>query len=109
MIGTYPAEDDDVLAAERAYAAKERELQDEMERYEQYHPGYDEYHVEAAEIWHDPYVLIAIISAYFDGQEWTLESVLQSAICRHTDHYDGNQIPHGTDNRHADRDRPGNG
>ena len=75
VIGTYPAEDDDVLAAERAYAAKERELQDEMERYEQYHPGYDEYHVEAAEIWHDPYVLIAIISAYFDGQEWTLESV----------------------------------
>lgn len=64
-----------MLAAERAYAAKERELQDEMERYEQYHPGYDEYHVEAAEIWHDPYVLIAIISAYFDGQEWTLESV----------------------------------
>lgn len=74
VIGTYPAEEDDVLAAERAYAAKERELQDEMKHYEQYHPGYDEYHVEAAEIWHDPYVLIAIISAYFDGQEWTLES-----------------------------------
>lgn len=74
VIGTYPAEEDDVLAAERAYAAKERELQDEMEHYEQYHPGYDEYHVDAAEIWHDPYVLIAIISACFDGQEWTLES-----------------------------------
>ncbi len=74
VIGTYPAEEDDVLAAERAYAAKERALQDEMEHYEQYHPGCDEYHVEAAEIWHDPYVLIAIISAYFDGQEWTLES-----------------------------------
>ncbi len=74
VIGTYPAEEDDVLAAERAYAAKERALKDEMERYEQYHPGYDEYHVEAAEIWHDPYVLIAIISAYFDGQDWTVES-----------------------------------
>ena len=74
IIGTYPATEDDVRAAERAYAAKERELQDEMDRYEQYHPGYDEYHVDADEIWHDPYVLIAIISAYFDGQEWTLDT-----------------------------------
>lgn len=74
IIGTYPATEDDVRAAERAYAAKERELQDEMDRYEQYHPGYDEYHVDADEIWHDPYVLVAIISAYFDGQEWTLDS-----------------------------------
>ena len=74
IIGTYPATEDDVRAAERAYAAKERELQDEMDGYEQYHPGYDEYHVDADEIWHDPYVLIAIISAYFDGQEWTLDS-----------------------------------
>ena len=74
IIGTYPATEDDVRAAERAYAAKERELQDEMDRYEQYHPGYDEYHVDADEIWHDPYVLIAIISAYFDEQEWTLDT-----------------------------------
>lgn len=74
IIGTYPATEDDVRAAERAYAAKERELQDEMDHYEQYHPGYDEYHVDADEIWHDPYVLIAIISAYFDGQDWTLDS-----------------------------------
>ena len=49
-------------------------MQDEMDRYEQYHPGYDEYHVDADEIWHDPYVLIAIISACFDGQEWTLDT-----------------------------------
>ena len=74
IIGTYPATEGDVRAAERAYAAKERELQDEMDRYEQYHPGYDEYHVDADEIWHDPYVLIAIISACFDGQEWTLDT-----------------------------------
>lgn len=74
IIGTYPATEDDVRAAERAYAAKERELQDEMDRYEQYHPGYDEYNVDADEIWHDPYVLIAIISAYYDGQEWTLDT-----------------------------------
>ena len=74
VIGTYPATEDDVRAAERAYAEMERALQDEMDHYEQVHPGYDEYHVDADEIWHDPYVLIAIISAYFDGQEWTLDS-----------------------------------
>ena len=74
VIGTYPATEDDVRAAERAYAEMEIALQDEMDHYEQVHPGYDEYHVDADEIWHDPYVLIAIISAYFDGQEWTLDS-----------------------------------
>lgn len=72
VIGTYPATEDDVRAAERAYAAKEKELKDELDHYEQRHPGYDEYHVTAAEIWHDPYALIAIISAYYDGEEWTI-------------------------------------
>ena len=73
VIGTYPAEEDDVRAAERAYAAKEKELQDEINHYEQLHPGYDEYHVNADEIWHDPYVLIAIISAYYDGEDWDID------------------------------------
>lgn len=44
VIGTYPATEDDVRAAERAYAEMERALQDEMDHYEQVHPGYDEYH-----------------------------------------------------------------
>jgi len=34
-----------------------------MEDYERYHPGYDEYIVDADDIWHDPYALIALISA----------------------------------------------
>ncbi|MBR3586415.1 MAG: C40 family peptidase [Oscillospiraceae bacterium] len=75
-IGTYPAEEADVKAAERAYLEKERALKDEMNHYERYHPGYDEYHVEADEIWHDPYVLIAIISAYCDGEEWNIDSAM---------------------------------
>ena len=74
VIGTYPAEEEDVRAAERAYLAKEKELKNEMDHYERYHPGYDEYHVDADEIWHDPYVLIAIISAYYDGQDWDIDS-----------------------------------
>lgn len=74
VIGTYPATEDDVRAAERAYAGMERDLKDELDHYEQYHPGYDEYIVEADEIWHDPYVLIAIISACTDGQDWTVDT-----------------------------------
>ncbi|MGN0793231.1 MAG: C40 family peptidase [Aristaeellaceae bacterium] len=74
VIGTYPATEDDVRAAERAYAGMERELKNELDHYEQYHPGYDEYIVEADEIWHDPYVLIAIISACTDGQDWTVDT-----------------------------------
>ena len=74
VIGTYPASENDVRAAERAYLEKERKLKDEMDHYERYHPGYDEYHVDADEIWHNPYVLIAIISAYYDGQDWTIDT-----------------------------------
>ena len=74
--GTYPAEEADVRAAERMYAQKERELQDEMDHYERYHPGYDEYVVDAQEIWHDPYALIAIISAYRGGEEWTIDDAV---------------------------------
>jgi len=30
-------------------------LQDELDRYGEIHPGYDEVQVEQMEIWHDPY------------------------------------------------------
>ena len=77
VMGTYPAEERDVKAAERAYKSKEDELKRELERYERYHPGYDEYIVEAdtGDIWHDPYALISIISAYHGGEEWTIDDV----------------------------------
>ena len=75
-IGTYPASEADVLAAERVYLEKEQALQDEMEHYLDYHPEVDEATVDADRIWHDPYVLIAIISACFDGQEWTIETAM---------------------------------
>ena len=76
VIGTYPATEDDVRAAERAYLAKEQDLKYEMDHYKDVHPGYDEYHVEQDEIWHNPYVLIAIISAYYDGQEWDMDKAM---------------------------------
>ena len=74
VIGTYPATEEDVLAAERAYAQMERELQEEIDHYAARHPGYDEYIINAQEIWHDPYALMAIISARHGGEEWTLDS-----------------------------------
>ena len=76
VIGTYPAEEADVKAAESAYAGMERQLKEEMSNYARHHPEYDEVQVDADEIWHDPYVLMAIISACFDGQDWTLETAM---------------------------------
>ncbi len=77
VMGTYPAEEGDIKAAECAYKEKEDELKRELERYEQYHPGYDAYIINADtdDIWHDPYALISIISAYRNGEDWTMEEV----------------------------------
>lgn len=63
-----------MLGAEAAYAAMEEDLQYELDHYETFHPGYDEYHFELDEIGHDPYVLISILTAYHGGA-WTLGEV----------------------------------
>lgn len=73
VIGTYPAEEADVMAAERAYKRMENDLQDELDNYVFYHPEYDEAVIDQMELWHDPYVLIAFVSAYI-GDEWTIET-----------------------------------
>ena len=39
VLGTYPATEDDVRAAEAAYAAKEKELKEEIDHYQQRHPA----------------------------------------------------------------------
>lgn len=64
---SYLSEDADMLAAEAAYADLEAELQDELDHYESYHPGYDEYRFDLDEIGHDPYVLTSILSAFHEG------------------------------------------
>ena len=75
-MGTYPAEEADVRAAETMYAQMEQALRDEMEHPDRYYPGCDEYIVDAQEIWHDPYALVSLISAYLNGEEWTAESAM---------------------------------
>lgn len=71
---TYPSRDEDMLGAEAAYAELEADLQYELDHYETLHPGYDEYHYELDEIIHDPYVLVSLLTAYYEG-EWTLSQV----------------------------------
>ena len=72
VIAAYPAGDEDLLAAERYYANLEKELQNELNHYASHHPGFDEYRIEADDIWHDPHVLMALISAHANG-EWTVD------------------------------------
>jgi cell wall-associated NlpC family hydrolase len=71
---TFLAADADMLGAEAVYAGMEAELQYFLDNYETLNPGYDEYIYDLDSIWHDPYVLISIISALHDG-EWTLSEV----------------------------------
>lgn len=81
---SYLSEDADMKSAEAAYSAMEASLQDELDNYESYHPGYDEYRFELDDIEHDPYVLISILSAFHEGQ-FTISEVrseLQSLFDR---------------------------
>lgn len=71
---TYPSRDADMLGAEADYAGMEADLQYELDHYESLHSGYDEYHYDLDEIGHDPYVLVSLLTAYYQG-EWTLAQV----------------------------------
>ncbi len=70
---TYPSKDEALLGAENAYAAMEAELQSYLDNYERTH-SYDEYHFDLDEIKHDPYVLMSLLTAYYQ-KEWTLSDV----------------------------------
>ena len=72
-IATFPSSDEDMLAAEAAYAAMEAELQAHLDSYEAAH-DYNEYHMDIDDIEHDPYVLISLLTA-LKGGEWTLSDV----------------------------------
>ena len=71
---TYPSDDNDMLAAEAAYAAMESALQGELDNYPANHPGYDEYRYDFEDIEHDPYVLISILSVWHEGA-WKIDEV----------------------------------
>ena len=64
---TYPSKDEDMLAVEAEYAAKEADLQAEIDNIESSHPGYDEYRYDLDMIGHDPHELAAYLSAILQG------------------------------------------
>ena len=68
---SYAVEDTNMQDAETQYCALEAELQQYLDTYESTH-GYDEYHYDLDEIYHDPYVLLSAISALHGG-EWTID------------------------------------
>lgn len=72
-LGTYPATESDILAAEQTYCSMEAQLQEELNQYGPLHPEYTAVDVTQDEIGHDPYVLMAMISAIIGG-EWTVDS-----------------------------------
>lgn len=74
VIATYPAEDADILAAERYYKGLENELQQTIDRYPADHPQYDEFQYELDDIWHDPHALISLVSAHAND-EWKIDEV----------------------------------
>ena len=69
---TYPSKDEDMLAVEAGYAAKEAELQAELDNFESLHPGYDEYRYDLDPIGHNPHELAAYLSALL--HEYTPQS-----------------------------------
>lgn len=78
IASSYLSEDEAMLGAEAQYCEMEAELQDKLDNFESYYPGYDEYNYDLDDIEHDPYVLISILSALHEG-EFSLDEV-QSAL-----------------------------
>ena len=64
---TYPSDDPELVAVEADYAAKETQLQAEIDNIESSHPGYDEYRYNLDMIGHYPHELAALLSAVLQG------------------------------------------
>ena len=64
VLGTsYTSEDSDLVATENNYAAKEAELQQQIDNIESAHPGYDEYRYDLDSIGHNPHELASYLTA----------------------------------------------
>ncbi len=72
---TYPSDDPEMLAVEADYAAREAQLQEEIDNIESSHPGYDEYRYDLGMIGHDPHELAAFLSAVLQGCWWNWRKV----------------------------------
>ena len=61
--GSYQSKPSDIDGADLQLTEKEMQLQDEIDKVEDTHPGYDEYEYNIAPIGHDPFTLISYLSA----------------------------------------------
>ena len=74
ILGTsYTSEDSDLVATENNYAAKENELQQQIDNIESTHPGYDEYRYDLDSIGHNPHELASYLTALL--QTYTLSLI----------------------------------
>ena len=68
VLGTsYTAEDEDLKGVETDYTKLEDKLRKQIDRIETYHPGYDEYRYNLAEIGHNPYELASLLTVEFEN------------------------------------------
>lgn len=75
---TYLADDRDIDQAELSYTEWETDLQMEIDKVENTHPGYDEYRYNIGAIEHDPYVLMGYLTSAYQGFSYSeVESVLR--------------------------------
>ena len=66
IVGTsYTSEDNELVAVENTYAAKETELQSQIDNIERDHPGYDEYRYDLDAIGHNPHELASYLTAKY--------------------------------------------
>ena len=73
VLGTsYTSEDSNLVATENNYAAKENELQQQIDNIESTHPGYDEYRYDLDSIGHNPHELASYLTALL--QSYTPQS-----------------------------------
>lgn len=80
--GQYPASEESILASEEYYCDKEYSLHNALEAFEEGEEtsGYDEYIYELDSIEHDPYVLISMISAFRNGEEWVFNEEIKMLL-----------------------------
>lgn len=79
--GTYIAENHEILEAENAYLALEKELQRELAEVESTHPGFDEYRYQVDQIGHNPHELISFLTLkHEDFKAKDVQKTLQSLL-----------------------------
>lgn len=67
VVTSFTAEDDDIRQVEADYAALEADLQRTVDNIETDHPGYDEYNYSLAEISHNPFELVALLTVLYEN------------------------------------------